>query len=57
MIWIMFFFGLFLGGTFGCLAMAMAAAARDVDQFEKGYYQGIRKSNYQDIRKCQEGKK
>ncbi len=56
MIWIMFFFGLFLGGTFGCLAMAMAAAARDVDQFEKGYYQGIRKSNYQDIRKCQDKK-
>ncbi len=56
MTWIMFVFGVFLGATAGCLAMAFAIASRDIDQFEKGYYQGIRKSNYQDIRKCQDKK-
>ncbi len=43
MIWIMFFFGLFLGGTFGCLAMAMAAATRDIDEYERGFYRGYEK--------------
>ncbi len=43
MIWFAFVFGMFLGGTVGCFAMALAVAAKDVDQFEKGYWQGIRK--------------
>jgi hypothetical protein len=37
---IMFFFGLFLGGTLGALAMAMAAATRDSSEYELGYYVG-----------------
>jgi uncharacterized protein involved in exopolysaccharide biosynthesis len=41
---IMFFLGLFLGGLLGCITMAFAAAAHNIDEYERGYYAGYRKA-------------
>jgi hypothetical protein len=35
---------LFVGATLGCVAMALAIAAKDLDEYEKGYWRGIREA-------------
>ncbi len=43
MSWIMFLFGMFVGGTLGTLLMAIAVAAKDIDEYERGFYRGYEK--------------
>ncbi len=40
---ILFLLGLFVGGTLGTLLMAMAVAAKDIDEYERGFYRGYEK--------------